>query len=183
MKNLLVSSLLFVFLVACHDTASSAPSPAKGVTPASISVSSVAFSAGGAIPVAHTCDGPGQSPELSWTAMPDSATTIAIVMDDPDAPKGTFTHWIVWNITKDTRQLGAGGNGGLAGGIAGTNDFGEVGYGGPCPPKGTLHHYHVKIYGLDAKLSLRQSDKRSDLDHAMNGHVVAQGELVGTFQH
>ncbi len=174
-------AMVAIFAVGCRDSASA--SPPKGVTPESITVSSSTFASNGPIPAANTCDGAGQSPELSWTALPSSAKTIAIIMDDPDAPMGTFTHWILWNIAPDTRQLGVGGNGGLAGGMAGTNDFGEVGYGGPCPPKGKLHHYHVKVYGLDAKLSLKQSDKRSDLDKAMSGHVVAQGELVGTFEH
>jgi hypothetical protein len=172
-----------VFSIACHDSGGSAPSPANGVTPASIVVSSMAFASSGGIAAANTCDGAGQSPELSWTAMPDNAKTIAIILDDPDAPHGTFTHWIVWNIAKDTRQIGTGGNGGLAGGIAGTNDFGDVGYGGPCPPKGQLHHYHLKIYGLDTKLDLRATDKRADVDRAITHHVVAQGEIVGTFQH
>ena len=181
MKKAIV--LFAIFWMACRDSPSGPPAPPVGVTPASITVSSAAFASNAPIPVAHTCDGAGQSPELSWSAMPPSAKSIAIVMDDPDAPMGTFTHWIVWNIAPDARQLGAGANGGLAGGMAGTNDFGDVGYGGPCPPKGKLHHYHVKIFGLDAKLTLRQSDKRSDVDKAMGGHVVAQGELVGTFEH
>jgi hypothetical protein len=115
--------------------------------------------------------------------MPASVKTIAIIFDDPDAPKGTFTHWTLWNVNRDARQISAGGNGGFFGGIVGTNDFGDVGYGGPCPPKGALHHYHLKVYGLDAALTLRAQDKRAEVNHAMAGHVVAQGEVVGTFEH
>jgi len=180
MKIRIVCSLALI--VACHDEASS-PSPPKGVAVATVDVSSAAFASGGPIAVGNTCDGSNQSPQVGWSAMPDKVQSIAIVFDDPDAPSGKFTHWMVWNVTKDTRQIGAGGNGGLGGGVAGTNDFGDVGYGGPCPPKGALHHYHLRVYGLDTKLTLRVQAKRGELDSALAGHVLAQGETVGTFQH
>ncbi len=178
----LSASLLFA-IGACKDAGNVAPGPPKGTTPASFSVSA-SFGSGAAIPQDHSCDGADQNPQLAWTSVPDKTKSIAIVVDDPDASAGTFTHWILWNIKPDTRQLGAGGNGGLAGGIGGTNDFGRSGYAGPCPPKGALHHYHFKIYALDAMLTgLKATDKRADLDKAMNGHVLGLGELVGTFQH
>ncbi len=175
--------VLLGVLVGCRDQSVSPPGPAAGVVVSSVSVTSSAFSSGGTISTDNTCDGADQSPELGWTAMPDKAKTVAIVVDDPDAPQGTFTHWILWNVKEGTRSLGANGNGGLAGGISGTNDFGKAGYSGPCPPKGKLHHYHFRVYGLDTVLSLKAADKRADLDKAMNGHVVAQGELVATFEH
>jgi Raf kinase inhibitor-like YbhB/YbcL family protein len=173
--------VLVLGVVGCRDAAVSA---GTAVGPAaSITVSSAAFAAEAPIPVDHTCDGTDQSPQLSWTAVPTTAKTLAVIVDDPDAPRGTFTHWIAWNIASETRTLGTGGSGGLGGGMAGTNDFGHVGYSGPCPPKGKLHHYRFSVYGLDTTLSLKQGDKRGDLDHAMTGHIVAQGTLPGTFQH
>jgi Raf kinase inhibitor-like YbhB/YbcL family protein len=168
--------------VACRD-ASVSPGPVKGTTPATVDVTSSAFGTGSQIPTDYTCDGADQSPDLSWTSMPNTARSIAIIAVDPDAPSGNFTHWILWNMKPEARALNAGGNGGFGGGTGGTNDFGHVGYNGPCPPKGKLHHYHFKVYGLDAMLTLTASNKRSELDSAMNGHVVASGDLVGTFQH
>ncbi len=176
--------LVFLVLLASCKSASVSPTPPPGQTPADVTVSSASFATGAAIPKDNTCDGADQSPQLSWTAMPDKTKSIALIVDDPDAPNGTFTHWILWNVKGDTRSLGAGGNGGYGGGVAGTNDFDKTGYSGPCPPKGKLHHYHFRIYGLDTMLSsLKPSDKRSELDKALNGHVIAQGELVGTFEH
>jgi Raf kinase inhibitor-like YbhB/YbcL family protein len=171
------------FCAACHDAGTSTPGPAKGVTVASVVVSSAAFSADSPIPVDYACDGPDQSPQLSWTAMPDSVKSIAIVVEDPDAPNGTFTHMLVWNMKPGTRQVGAGGSGGLGGGAFGTNDFNRAAYSGPCPPKGKVHHYRFNVYGLDTMLTLKPSDKRDALDHAMSAHVVAQGTLVGTYEH
>ncbi len=168
-------------LVACKSSGGS-PSPPPGQAVSEVTVTST-FAANGVIPTASTCDGADTSPQISWSAMPDKVKTIALVVDDPDAPKGTFTHWIMWNVKGDTRLIPANGNGGYSGGVAGTNDFDKQGWSGPCPPKGALHHYHFRIYGLDATLTLKPNDKRADLDHAMSGHVIAQGDLVGTFQH
>ena len=167
--------LLVVALVGCRDGSSrGAPAPAAGQTPASLSVSSSAFASDATIPNDHTCHGIDQSPDLSWTAVPTTARSIAIVVDDPDAPSGPFTHWIAWNIKPEARMLGAAANGGMQGGVSGTNDFGHVGYNGPCPPKGKVHHYRFTVYGLDETLKLTPSDTRSDLDAAMNSHIVAQ---------
>ncbi|HEY1956898.1 MAG TPA: YbhB/YbcL family Raf kinase inhibitor-like protein [Polyangiaceae bacterium] len=182
MKKLVLTALIATSALACK-TASVSPSPVPGTTPQAVVVTSSAFPQGSGIPALNTCDGADQSPDLSWTSVPDSTKSIAIVVEDPDAPHGTFTHWIVWNILPSTRSLGGGGNGGLAGGMSGTNDFDHVGYSGPCPPKGSLHHYHFRVYGLDTTVALKQDAKRADLDKAMAGHVLASGELVGTFQH
>ena len=173
---------LLMLLAGCKDQ-SVTPGPAAGKTAAPLTVSSPSFAEGASIAASHTCDGPDQSPQLGWTAAPDSAKSIAIVVDDPDAPGGTFTHWIIWNIKPDTRLLGAGGNGGFAGGISGTNDFDHVGYNGPCPPKGTVHHYRFTVYALDVLLALKSNEKRAALDKMMNGHIVAQGTLRGTYTH
>lgn len=182
MKTIAVAVCTALSLVGCRD-ASVSPGPPAGKTVAQVVVSSAAFAAGSSIPPQYTCDGTGESPQLAWTAMPDAAKSAVLVVDDPDAPHGTFTHWIVWNIAPATRTIGTASNGGLGGGVNGTNDFDRVGYGGPCPPKGQLHHYRFTVYGLDKKLDLRPSDKRADLDRAMSSHVVAQGTLVGTYRH
>jgi Raf kinase inhibitor-like YbhB/YbcL family protein len=166
----------------CRD-ASVSPGPPAGKTAAAIVVSSASFPTGASIPPQYTCDGGDQSPQLSWTSVPEGTKSIAIIVDDPDAPHGTFTHWTLWNVAATARTIGANGNGGFAGGISGTNDFDRVGYSGPCPPKGQLHHYHFTVYALDTTLKLRASDKRADVNQALHGHVLAQGTLVGTFQH
>jgi len=181
-----VVCLVLLAGAACHDSNSPppTPSPPKGVTPAKLEVSSAAFAGGAPVPVDYTCDGPNdRSPPLAWSELPNTAKTIAIVVDDPDAPSGTFTHWIAWNLTPDTRSLPDGANVATASGVSGENDFGKAGYSGPCPPKGKLHHYHFKIFGLDTSLALKSDAKRASLDAAMASHVVAQGDLVGTFQH
>lgn len=180
-KRFVIAALVGV--AGCRDASTTAPGPANGTVVASIAVSSAAFAAGSPIPKDYTCDGADQSPELSWTAMPDTAKSIAIVVDDPDAPNGTFTHWLLWNVKPGSRMLGAGGNAGLGGGVSGTNDFDRAAYRGPCPPKGNVHHYRFRVYGLDAMMPLKPTDKRSALDRAMNTHVVAQGELTGTYEH
>ena len=182
----MLSCLVLLASAACHDSNAAAPnpSPPKGVTPAKIVVSSAAFAAGAPIPVDYTCDGGNdRSPPLAWSEMPNTAKTIAIVVDDPDAPSGTFTHWIAWNIAPETRTLADGANVAAVSGVTGENDFGRAGYSGPCPPKGKLHHYHFKLFGLDTTLALKTDAKRANLDAAMSSHVVAQGDLVGTFQH
>jgi Raf kinase inhibitor-like YbhB/YbcL family protein len=171
--------LFVVACVACKDAGVS-PSPANGTTVMSVTITSASFAANAPIPVDHTCDGADQSPQLSWTSMPGTTRSIAVVLDDPDAPSGTFTHWLLWNVAAETRTLPPGA---MGGGMAGTNDFGKVGYNGPCPPKGKLHHYRFNVYGLDTILKLKATDKRSDLDTALHGHVVAQGMLAGTFEH
>ena len=171
-----------IAMEACRDSPA-APTPPKGVTPASITVSSTTFASGAPIPVDFTCDGKDKSPQLTWSAMPATAKTIAIVVDDPDAPSGTFTHWIAWNLAPDTHALAEGAGAETASGTSGMNDFGRAGWSGPCPPKGKLHHYHFKVFGLDTSLTLGADAKRGALDTAMSGHMVAQGDLVGTFQH
>jgi len=182
MEKTLATLLVLLASTGCRDS-SGPPAPANGAPATNLTVSSGAFAEGSPIPTDNSCDGINQSPQLSWSPVPTTAKSIALVVDDPDAPGGTFTHWLVWNIRPEMRQLGAGGGGGLGGGQQGTNDFGKVGYGGPCPPKGKVHHYRFTVYGLDTLLTLRASDTRHDVDKAMNGHVVAQGTLVGTFEH
>ena len=144
---------------------------------AMMKITSSAFQEGGNIPSKFTCDGGDSSPPLRIAEIPSGAKTLALVVDDPDAPSGVFTHWIVWNISPQTNAIA---EGSAPQGVQGTNDFGKSGYGGPCPPSGT-HRYYFKIFALDRELDLPPGTKRSQLDAAMKGHVVAQGELMGRY--
>jgi len=146
----------------------------------SISITSPSFQAGGDIPAKFTCNGTNVSPELQISSVPNEAKSLVLIVDDPDAPRGLFTHWIVWNIDPKTTRVAE--NGAPAVGVQGTNDFDKRNYGGPCPPSGT-HRYFFKIFALDTKLELKPSARRAELDAAMRGHVLAQGELMGRYSH
>ena len=147
------------------------------------SISSGAFAEGGTIPVEYTCDGKDMSPPLVFSGIPDSAKSIALVMDDPDAPGKTWVHWIIYNIPAGTKQLAEGipPTGTLNdGSMQGTSDFGKTGYGGPCPPSGT-HRYYFKAYALDTVLDLQSGASKGQLEKAMQGHVLAKSELMGRY--
>jgi Raf kinase inhibitor-like YbhB/YbcL family protein len=146
-----------------------------------ISVRSTAFAASAAIPARYSCSGANITPPLSWSAVPEATRSVALTVIDPDAPGRPFTHWVVFNLPALTTDLPEGGP--LpAGAVEGSNDFGSNGYRGPCPPPGSLHHYHFKVYGLDTNLALRGGASESAFEDATRGHVVASGELVGTFK-
>ena len=144
---------------------------------AKMKITSSAFQDGANIPSKFTCDGADTSPPLQIADIPSQAKSLALIVDDPDAPGGLFTHWTVWNIPPQTSAVG---EGGAPKGVQGINDFGKSGYGGPCPPSGT-HRYYFKIFALDRELNLPSGTKRNQLDAAMKGHVVAQGELMGRY--
>lgn len=146
----------------------------------SISITSPSVQAGGDIPAKFACDGTNVSPELHISAAPNEAKSLVLIVDDPDAPRGLFTHWIVWNIDPKTTRIAE--TSAPSAGIQGTNDFGKRNYGGPCPPSGT-HRYFFKIFALDTKLELKPGARRAELDAAMRGHVLAQGELMGRYSH
>ena len=146
----------------------------------SISITSSSFQAGGDIPAKFTCDGTNVSPALQIGGVPNEAKSLVLIVDDPDAPRGLFTHWIIWNIDPKTTRVAE--NSAPAAGVQGTNDFGKRNYGGPCPPWGT-HRYFFKIFALDTKLELKPNARRAELDAAMRGHVLAQGELMGRYSH
>ena len=149
-------------------------------TPAKIDLTSDAFRSGQAIPSRYSCDGGNRIPLLNWDNPPVAAKSFALVVDDPDAPSGTFRHWGVFDIPASARSIG---NGQRAGSEV-TNDFGKPGYGGPCPPKGHgPHHYHFKLFALDTdKLGLSANAKVVDVENAAAEHAIAQGELVGTYE-
>src|SRR5215216_7856095 len=144
---------------------------------AKMKVTSSAFEQGGNMPAKFTCDGSDTSPPLQITGIPPNAKTLVLIADDPDAPNGLFTHWLVWNIRPQTNSIA---EGSAPKGVQGANDFGKTGYRGPCPPRGT-HRYSFRIFALDRDLDLRTGVKRSQVDAAMKGHIIAQGELVGRY--
>jgi len=144
---------------------------------ARIKITSSAFQEGGNVPSKFTCEGSDTSPPLQITGIPSQAKSLVLIADDPDAPSGLFTHWLIWNIPPQTTSIS---EGNAPRGVHGTNDFGKSGYKGPCPPSGT-HKYSFKVFALDRELDLRGGAKRSQLDAAMKGHVIAQGELVGRY--
>jgi hypothetical protein len=144
---------------------------------ARIKITSSTFQEGGNIPSKFTCDGSDTSPPLQITGVPSEAKSLVLIADDPDAPSGLFTHWLVWNIPPQTNSIV---EGSAPKGVQGTNDFGKSGYKGPCPPPGT-HRYSFKIFALDRELDLQSGAKRSQVDAAIKGHAIAQGELVGRY--
>ena len=142
-------------------------------------LTSSAFAQGNPIPLEYTCDGDDISPPLTFTDVPDNTTSLALIMDDPDAPTGTWVHWIVWNIPSSSTGF-------LKGEVIifpqGTNDNGELDYGGPCPPSGT-HHYYFKLYALDTMLNLEVGATKNQLEDAMIGHIIEEAELMGTYSY
>lgn len=144
---------------------------------------SSAFEAGGMIPKRYTCDDQDVSPPLSWTDVPTGTQSLALIADDPDAPVGTWVHWVAWNIPANARALDEDQpkRDSLPNGMKqGTTDFRRIGYGGPCPPSGT-HRYFFKLYALDTMLTLPASTTKKDLERAMKGHVLKQAELMGKY--
>ena len=148
---------------------------------ASIGVSSQAFSSGGSIPARYTCNGADVSPPLSWTGVPGGAHSLALTVIDPDAPGKPFVHWVIFNLPPASSDLSEGAAP-PGGSVQGRNDFGSNGYRGPCPPPGSRHDYHFKVYALDAMMSLAEGASNCSFQDVINGHVLATGEIVGTFK-
>src|ERR1051325_930357 len=148
-----------------------------GAGSATMTITSSSFQNGGNIPSKFTCDGTDTSPSLEITGVPSQAKSLVLIVDDREAPSGLFTHWLVWNIPPQTGSIT---EGTAPQGVQSENDFGKPGYRGPCPPPGA-HRYSFKIFALDCRLDLRSGAKRSQVDAAINGHIIAQGELVGRY--
>lgn len=155
------------------------------VTKMTVQITSPAFREGQPIPKQHTCEGPDLSPALEWTGVPGGTTSLALICDDPDAPMGTWVHWVLFNLPADAK--------GLAENVAkkpvldngakqGMSDFKRPGYGGPCPPPGKPHRYFFKLYALDTMLDLKEGAKKKDVEKAMEGHILARGQLMGTYR-
>jgi Raf kinase inhibitor-like YbhB/YbcL family protein len=199
MIRMLSFSFALVFLCACQSanrnrvettpsvpqsTPSAKPSEPAGGEKMSIKVTSAAFNDGEMIPGKYTCDGANVSPPFSWSNIPEKAKSLALICDDPDAPGKTWVHWVVYdlpattntlseNLPKDEKLSG--------GGKQGTTDFKMIGYGGPCPPSGT-HRYYFKLYALDAETALSPGATKDQLLKAMEGHIIAQGQLMGRYK-
>ncbi len=179
MRKISLIMVLIVLLSGCI-------SHQKGDEKMKLEVNSV-FHEGSFIPKKYTCEGADINPPLYLAHIPSGAKSMAIIVDDPDAPIGTFTHWIAWNIPP-TEQIPEGipkiGNVSKPiRMIQGRNDFGRIGYGGPCPPRGHgVHHYHFKVYILDTTLNLPPGASRKELERAMKGHIIQWGELVGLYE-
>jgi Raf kinase inhibitor-like YbhB/YbcL family protein len=147
-----------------------------------MSLSSNAFKDGQPIPVDYTCDGKNISPQLSWSGAPGNSQSLLLIVDDPDATAGAWTHWILFNLSPDTSELSQDFAKVSSTAKQGTNDFKKPGYGGPCPPTGKAHRYFFRIYALDTALNLSAGASRKEIDAAMAKHVLAMGQLMGTYQ-
>ena len=142
-----------------------------------LDITGPAFRDGEKIPKKYTCQGDNINPEINIKGIPAGTKSIVIIMDDPDAPVGTFDHWISWNINPAQSTITENSEPG----IKGKNGFGNLGYGGPCPPSGT-HRYFFRIYALDSELDLPEGSNRKDLELSMQEHIIAQGHTMGTYQ-
>ncbi len=153
-----------------------------------VKVSSLNFLEGQNIPEKYTCDGQNINPSILIDGVPKKAKSLALIVDDPDAPSGTFTHWILFNIAPDTREIGEDNipKGTLIfeqrSALLGENDFGKLEYSGPCPPSGT-HRYYFKVFALDHTLQFDKTPNRKEVDSAMEGHIIGSGQLMGTYSH
>jgi Raf kinase inhibitor-like YbhB/YbcL family protein len=149
------------------------------------SLKSSAFKPGGEIPRKFTCQGSDVSPALAWSGAPGSTISFALIADDPDAPVGTWVHWVLYELPANATQLPEDvpkTEKIPAGGVQGINDFKNIGYGGPCPPSGKPHRYFFKLYALDSVLNLKPGMRKGDVEAAMKGHILAQTELMGTYK-
>lgn len=150
----------------------------------SFQISTTAFSEGGTIPKQYTCDGPDLSPPLSWADAPAATTSFALIADDPDAPVGTWVHWVLFNAPAASHQLAEGvkKDEHLSDGtLQGRNDFRRIGYGGPCPPPGKPHRYFFKLYALDATLDLKAGATKPEVERSMKGHILGEAQLMGRY--
>ncbi len=171
--------LLTVALCLAALAGASPPSAAPG-----FALKSGAFTPGQPIPARHTCDGQDLSPELHWSGAPENTRAFALLCDDPDAPSGTWVHWVVYDLPPAAVSLPEGSGRSVqlpAGSREGLNGWGKTGYRGPCPPPGKPHRYFFRLYALDAPLGLAPSAARGAVERAMAGHVLASAELVGTY--
>ena len=148
----------------------------EGPAMVELTLTSPVFAEGEAIPIQFSCDGDDLSPELAWAGIPDGTASLVLFFDDPDAPGGTWDHWILFNIPADLTGLAQDGTAGTDG----NNSWNRTGYGGPCPPGGT-HRYFFKLYAIDTRLDLPEGAAKGEIESAMEGHILGQVELMGTY--
>jgi Raf kinase inhibitor-like YbhB/YbcL family protein len=183
-KNIITWATVPVLLFCCCKNSRQTESQTEGAKKMEIKITSSAFKEGDMIPAKYTCDGADISPPLQWDSVPEGTVSIALISDDPDAPMGTWVHWVLFNLPGATTSLAENvpPDKTLANGARqGTNDFRKIGYGGPCPPGGT-HRYYFKIYALDAQLDLQAGANKKELLRAMQGHILAEGQLMGRYK-
>jgi Raf kinase inhibitor-like YbhB/YbcL family protein len=178
------SSLVLLLCVYASTNAvvSSAEEMEGGI--GTMQIQSSAFEEGATIPKKHTCEGEDVSPALSWSAPPSGTKSLVLICDDPDAPVGTWVHWVLFGLSPDTVELpeGVPSDGEVLGGAKhGRNDFGNLGYGGPCPPPGPAHRYFFKIYAVDTEPMLNVGATKADVMQAIEGHILAEGQLMGLY--
>ena len=174
-----------VTLSGCLLTASGADHQTAKENTMSLQITCTAFVNGKPIPEKHTCDGGDVSPPLQWSNAPASTKSFVLIADDPDAPVGTWVHWVLYDLPSTTTALAENTpkTQFLPGGAKqGLNDFRRLGYGGPCPPPGKPHRYFFKLYALDTLLDLKPGATKKDVEAAMKGHVLAEAQLMGTYQ-
>lgn len=153
--------------------------------PKSITITSTSFAEGQPIPSKHACDGENISPPLSWDGVPEAAQSFALICDDPDAPGGTWVHWVLYDLPATVRNLPEAVETKeevLHAAKQGINDFKRIGYGGPCPPAGPPHRYYFTLYALDRELDLKSGATKSEVETAIKGRILAQGKLMGTYK-
>jgi Raf kinase inhibitor-like YbhB/YbcL family protein len=181
--------LLFIFLAfglsSCGATPTPASAPQEGGQTMTFELTSSAFGQGETIPVKYTCDGEDISPPLRWSDPPEGTQSFALIADDPDAPVGTWVHWVLFNLPAETREVPEqatppAGSQGPNYVVDGKNSWKRTGYGGPCPPGGT-HRYFFKLYALDTMLDLAAGATKEQLLQAMEGHILGQAEVMGTY--
>jgi len=188
MRRFCLVLFALMLLCSCKGKNVSGPESVGGETQVkekvALKVTSGAFADGGMMAGKYTCDGENVSPPLAWSGVPGEAKSLALVCEDPDAPSGVWTHWVMFNVPVGLGSLAENvpPSGEMAGGgRQGRNDFGRTGYGGPCPPNGT-HRYFFKLYALDALVSVEAGAKKDQLLKAMEGHVLGEGELMGKYE-
>ncbi len=174
-----------LLVAGCRAKSGSPPSPSPGEAPAGLVLASPAFAPGAPIPRKYTCDGDDVSPPLSWTNAPTATQAFALVVADPDAPGGTWIHWVIFDIPGTATGLSRAIPPAARlpdGSVQGVNSWGQVGYGGPCPPEGGRHRYLFRLYALDTRLERGADIAAAGLMEAMEGHVLAQAELMGVYR-
>ncbi|HXW83237.1 MAG TPA: YbhB/YbcL family Raf kinase inhibitor-like protein [Candidatus Binataceae bacterium] len=179
-REISLSVAFLALLVGMYQVISAADQPG-----ATLAITSTAFANSGPIGETYACTGSDISPELYWTGAPDGTRAWTLIVEDPDAPSGVFIHWVVYNLPRKLTTLAEDipQNASLdTGGVQGVNGAGKIGYFGPCPPAGKLHHYHFKLYALDAKLNVPPGASATTVKDAMQGHVLGTTELIGTFE-
>ncbi|MCA9874764.1 MAG: YbhB/YbcL family Raf kinase inhibitor-like protein [Anaerolineales bacterium] len=181
LKRYVLPALGLFLLLGC--SALPTPTPSAEVSSlTSVSLTSPTFADGEAIPPKYTCDGEDISPPLSWQGVPEEAASLVLIMDDPDAPGGTWVHWVLYNIPPALSSLPENAAAGAVAFGQGYNSWQRPGFGGPCPPSGT-HRYFFTLYALDSQLSLPENATKEDVENALAGHILVQTQLMGTYTH